>query len=492
MHNTTTDESQAPANQLPGSGWGAGSTAVRAPQEGPRATTSRTHAHSAHSTPPQDGARLTPPQTQSNQQGRGSHARRTGHESADDQLVCISANVQRSAANTSLLLEEFRGADVVCVQEIFWGHIKTVASSTNPAGASYENTVAHPDYLCLGASASSRIATYIHKRWASAQPTIRAGILAHNDVALVSLTLPRGAIHFLNVYNDPKTHAAVATVLDHVDRLPEITFMAGDFNLRHEMWQPQSPGDTQRQRRAHVGASDDLIHLATTELQLALLNDPVGIPTWTSNNPRLRPGVLDLVWVNPLLGDYRPLDILLDHQYRSDHAILRWTLPLADKAQAEPVIGRNSAAAQAYLDDLSKSIASLPTQFSDREAVEQTGERLQAILDAAWVKHSAIPNRSAHSKSWWDTDCAVRANALRRERQALREARHAKRTAAQAHQTQHLRDLQLRVNKLAKSCDNIQHSLRSIMRQTCLTQDMDDLSLILRSQQSAGVDFLVG
>lgn len=76
-------------------------------------------------------------------------------------MKCISANVQKSAENTHQLLERYRDHDVICVQEIFWGHIKNVPSSKNKQGDVYENTTAHQNFVCFGAS---RMATYVNRK----------------------------------------------------------------------------------------------------------------------------------------------------------------------------------------------------------------------------------------------------------------------------------------------------------------------------------------
>ncbi|GJE98412.1 hypothetical protein PsYK624_146420 [Phanerochaete sordida] len=280
------------------------------------------------------------------------------------------------------------------------------------------------------------------------------------------MTLPTGDLNFLNVYNDSTTHSAVTHLVDVVDRLPQLSFMAGDFNLRHPMWNAgcQDMAD-RRQRRIKAAPCDDLIQLATTELQLALLNDPNGGPTWQSNNPRLSPGVLDLVWVDGSLGEYHGLEVLLDHRFRSDHAILRWTMPLYPQARLQPSLGRSAEEVEAYLADVAKGIADLPTTYTSREQVEAAGEHLQVLLDDAWKTHARTPRPSKHAKSWWNQDCAVRARALRREREALRQARREKRAAARAGLTPGLRDLHRETLRLQESCHNIQNSLRRATRQ---------------------------
>ncbi|KAI0943484.1 hypothetical protein AcW1_002636 [Taiwanofungus camphoratus] len=124
-------------------------------------------------------------------------------------LTCISANVQKSVENTSILLERYRDTDIVCVQEIFWGCIKDVASAKSRDGEAYENTSAHASFKCLGASKDSRVAVYVNKRWASASPQVVTHSVSHKDCLLVALKLPSGDFNVLNVYNDSNTFDAV-------------------------------------------------------------------------------------------------------------------------------------------------------------------------------------------------------------------------------------------------------------------------------------------
>ena len=91
---------------------------------------------------------------------------------------------------------------------------------------------------------------------------------------------PHGVVTFLNVYNDPRTHAAVNFLRDRVDRLPPIQILAGDFNLHHQMWGGEQ---ITHEQRAHA---EELIDLACGDLNLHLCNIP-GQPTWESNNTRL-------------------------------------------------------------------------------------------------------------------------------------------------------------------------------------------------------------
>lgn len=129
-------------------------------------------------------------------------------------LRCVSVNVQKSNENTHMLLETNKDTDIICVQEIFWRHIKNVVSSKKDDGDAYYNTVGHKDFMCLGAKKESRVAVYINKRWAKASPQIRENIIKHNDIMVVIMHLLIGQFMFINVYNDSNTRTAVNAMLD--------------------------------------------------------------------------------------------------------------------------------------------------------------------------------------------------------------------------------------------------------------------------------------
>ncbi|TFY55768.1 hypothetical protein EVJ58_g8044 [Rhodofomes roseus] len=181
----------------------------------------------------------------------------------------VSANVQKSAENTTQLLERYRDANVIYVQEIFWGHIKNVLSSKKKDGDLYENTTAHRNFTCFGVSSKSRVATYMHRCWRGASPHIITGLAPHGDCLMVSFGTPQGTCNVLNVYNDNGPNNVISHLLEHVDSLPPITMMAGDFNLHHVAWDKVTRNCNENP--PHGG------------------NDPEAPATWKSNNPRSIP-----------------------------------------------------------------------------------------------------------------------------------------------------------------------------------------------------------
>ena len=184
-------------------------------------------------------------------------------------IQCVSANVQKSHENTTQLLEKYRDADIICVQEIFWGKIKMVVSSKNKKGDVYEQTCAHRNFACYGASKDSRVATYVNRKWRGASPHVITGNVSHDDTLLVSINTPDGPFMVLNVYNDSNEHAAVSHLLNVSAHLPHISMMCGDFNLRHASWDKCTR--EHNMNPPHAQKSGELMDLAA-ELQLLLVN----------------------------------------------------------------------------------------------------------------------------------------------------------------------------------------------------------------------------
>ncbi|PSR72022.1 hypothetical protein PHLCEN_2v12103 [Hermanssonia centrifuga] len=179
--------------------------------------------------------------------------------------------------NTSILLEAHSEADVIFAQEIYWGHIKSVASTKDKEGDSYQNTMSHPSFIVLGASVSSRVAIYINKRWKDAQICVLSHIIQHDDILAVSISPNEGnPLTFLNMYNDCVTNSAIKYLADKVERLGPVITMAGDFNLHHEHWNAgKCCSDVNRRDRE---ISELLIETAH-DLDMLLINDPMGKPT---------------------------------------------------------------------------------------------------------------------------------------------------------------------------------------------------------------------
>lgn len=174
--------------------------------------------------------------------------------------------------------------------------------------------------------------------------------------------------------------------------------------------------------------------MMTTRINLGLLNDPRGGPTWVSNNASLRPGVLDLVWVDHTLGAYDGLQVDTLGRGQSDHAVLTWTMPFQQELDMSPRITKVSEASYAYCLAVSKVLQGLNHfEYTSREDVENAGEVLQRHLDRCYDDHAAAPKPSAKSKSWWSGECTTAHKTVRALRYTLRDLCRQRRVHAASH-----------------------------------------------------------
>lgn len=322
-------------------------------------------------------------------------------------LRCISANVRKTSDNLSSLLEKNPDADVIFVQEPFKGMIKIVSSTKNPEGDQYHHTSAHRNFLCLGYSEDTRVLMYINRRWQKASPQLRTASVQHNDTMCVTMQIAGEELTFLNVYNDSKKFYAVPYLLDRVELLPKITVMAGDFNLRDPLWD-RGERLFGAPRSRHNEQREQLIELAKEQLGLTLLNEPDGEPTWLADSAFRRDGVIDLVWVDPERGTLDGLKVDEEERMGSDHAILRWELPINGEEEGPmPSVKRGSKEGAAYVKACRSLLDAMPFEYESREHVEGIGNLVGERLGDLWKQHATIPKRSRHSKSWWSRECST-------------------------------------------------------------------------------------
>lgn len=405
-----------------------------APETEPREGTYNTSANSAGNPPAQDFNGGTVRQ----RTDEPPPASPDGDEPDAPGLLIVSANVQKSRENTTVLLDRHRDADIICVQEPCWTYVKHIASSTSKDGDPTFHTVHHKNFITLGASEKSRVVTYVHReRWESASPRVRLACLNHRDAICVTLSTAEREFSFLNIYNDPREFSALTELINRANDLPPLAFVAGDFNIRHPMWDPVErkldvPG--RRHLLRHVTQGRDLITLTTDYMGLVLANDPNGPPTWYSNDLGVREGVLDLVWVDPDLGPIPSIDVDDLGRHDSDHAVLTWRLPLQSTHERSARLAHGSAQGDRFVricrqrvNDIARAAAD---DYTSRADVERVAECVGEAFREAWQLCAEVPRPSKRSKTWWNRECSNIAAQQRQRRLELKDFRH-RRTAAQ-------------------------------------------------------------
>lgn len=273
--------------------------------------------------------------------------------------------------------------------------------------------------MCYGASRDSRVATYVNRKWHKSSPHIIGGGMVHKDIVLVSFDTSDGPFVVLNVYNDSDSFAAVKHLLHVTQLLPPISIMCGDFNLHHPTWDWVTR--EWNEQPPHGREVHELLDLAA-ELQLILVNNEDGPPTWASNDTRKTLRTLDLVWRR---GNYeiRQFAVKGFDKHRSNHSPVAWEVVVGSEPSNNPDIGCVPEQLWAFNLAVAKLCASLPLDWDSTDDVEQTGEALSAGLNRLWKEHSVKLNRSEHSKSWWNEECASAAKLLLKVRKQRKFAR---------------------------------------------------------------------
>ncbi|GJF00388.1 hypothetical protein PsYK624_166750 [Phanerochaete sordida] len=244
--------------------------------------------------------------------------------------------------------------------------------------------------------------------------------------------------------------------------------MAGDFNLRHSRWDPGERPDPHthprhRRRTQHVAHSDALIDLAETHLDLRLLNHPDGPSTWHSNNIKLRPGVLDLVWANDEQASR--LTVSQDRN-RSDHSVLSWTIPIEHEFAPRIGIKYDSDEADAFVREVRKRLGGLPLSYASAADVEHYATYVDHVFTTQWQAHAKPSRQTKYSKSWWNKTCTAASRKLREARatahEILRQRSAARREAAPNEVL--MRDLTQRLQRSRDSVKALQKQFSAAVR----------------------------
>ena len=299
-----------------------------------------------------------------------------------------------------VLLESHRDHDIIFVQEPYWGFIKNVVNSKDnnkDKGVPYFQTAGHSNFVCLGASEKSRVCTFVHKRLTTQKHKVRNDLVKHKDILLIEITMAISTIRMLNVYNDSRTHAALGYLTNRVEQIPEVHIMTGNFNLHHQMWGGENTLCN------NILCCDQLIQLSMDDFGLDLRN-PVGEPTWKSNNINLRKHTIDLVWMKRDLKPFNMVTIDLNSRHKGDHAVITWKLKSEFLKSTEKYIKPYSEEETEYQKELASALFNgLPGDARmqrSKELVLEIITRLETIITNQWDTHAKTKKPSRRSKGW--------------------------------------------------------------------------------------------
>ncbi|KAH9929051.1 Endonuclease/exonuclease/phosphatase, partial [Epithele typhae] len=322
-------------------------------------------------------------------------------------LRIVSHNVNHTPAQTHFVLESLVG-EFLLVQEPYYGPIKTVASSTDPAGDVLTGTQVHAAWQLIETSESARVCVYVNKELGDLRPQVCSHIVAHRDIILVSLRIDRQVHYVMNVYNDEHC-TALSWLQDHAEQIPPLDLVAGDFNLHSTQWEPDAPHESAR--------AEELTGLmAGWGLCLANAN---GAPTHRPHNTALRSTTLDLLWapVDRVTRGEVQVRIDLEGRSLSDHALLCASFPVGWWEKTLPKnIKRGSKEEKTFIGDLRDEVATVPAHTATVEELQHTCDGILAAVQRVWEEHAVHPKISSRSKQWWNAECTATRDAFQATR----------------------------------------------------------------------------
>lgn len=301
--------------------------------------------------------------------------------------------------------------DVVLIQEP-WVH----------RDSSRRLTKKHPSYMIFSPvdnwSSRPRVMTYVKKDPRLQAYQLRGPWPSCRDIA---------SIQVLNVYNAPNGSEDAGVALDHIiesyNGRPETPWVvAGDFNLKHPVWQPGA--------RSSGHAAEKLLAWAD-ERNMTLCLPP--------NSHTRGQNMIDLVWVNEAalsLGTHA--SVIDDIDPGSDHKPISISVPVPPSSGPpcpEPPLRLGTCDKTAFLAHLQRSIADTSGTIRiaqetpcpaniDRAAISLV-ESLQLALESACKRAHKVN----HGQPWWNGTCRRAHSMFRRSKRhgTPEEIEHAKR-----------------------------------------------------------------
>ncbi|PIL34384.1 hypothetical protein GSI_03159 [Ganoderma sinense ZZ0214-1] len=174
-------------------------------------------------------------------------------------LRVLFQNVHHISHQTTMLLELYnKSHDVICPPTQPCGQPPPPSSppedgeiidfdaerhrlaNPDPTGRYLYGTQSHPNWTLLETQRDARVTIYANKRLVNATFSLHPAFCTR-DVALLQLTLRKDTqYNILALYNDQHC-TAIDFLHDHINSLPHIHLMGGDYNLHSRRWDTVYP-----------------------------------------------------------------------------------------------------------------------------------------------------------------------------------------------------------------------------------------------------------
>ncbi|PPR03570.1 hypothetical protein CVT26_006106, partial [Gymnopilus dilepis] len=279
-----------------------------------------------------------------------------------------------------------------------------------------------------------RVIAYVSTRLNSWRPAIRWDLVDHRDLLLLSLFSEGSITYLLNVYSDEEhtairfladkqddipqldymgegsityllnvysdeEHTAIRFLADKQDDIPQLDYMGGDFNCHSSVWD----GNVPHHRTTAISLLDSAASLG---LDLALPLDPG--PTHYPHDRRLRPSVIDLVFVHPGAALSSNVRRLTDLRGPSDHVPLGTLVPVGTASRTALPVKLPDDSVEQFLSDVSDAIKAIDVAVLAPTTPDQVEALAQAIASAfrgAWDTHAREVFHTNRTKPWWNAEC---------------------------------------------------------------------------------------
>ena len=276
--------------------------------------------------------------------------------------------------------------DIVFIQEPPWRHIRSAPSAHNKEGEDVVGPPMHPAWKLLMRPPQNgvppRVIAYVSTRLNSWRPAIRRDLVDHRDLLLLSLFLEGSITYLLNVYSDEE-HTAIRFLADKQDDIPQLDYMGGDFNCHSNVWD----GNVPHHRTTAISLLDSAASLG---LDLALPLDPG--PTHYPHDRRLRPSVIDLVFVHPDAALPSNVRRLTDLRGPSDHVPLGTSVPVGTASRTALPVKLPDDSVEQFLSDVSEAIKAIDVAMlapTTPDQVEALAQSIASAFRSAWDTHAA-------------------------------------------------------------------------------------------------------
>jgi Endonuclease-reverse transcriptase len=167
-----------------------------------------------------------------------------------ENLTIVLVNMNQSKANISALLETST-ANILLIQEPYWGQIIPACSDTDPEGETIHSTLNHPSWEVYNPPPSEeypRVATFIRKEVTKMNLiTIDPHFSSYYSITITITNTDTGhQIKLMNFYHhvtdhQPKLEFLLSTSIDQ----ETLTILASDFNTHSYLWSPRDINESQ-------------------------------------------------------------------------------------------------------------------------------------------------------------------------------------------------------------------------------------------------------